>query len=60
MHAVFVPAALNDGSAFAGHVVLIWTLGRHTYAFGFHDVSTIKQTLALDLTLGDNLTLIAP
>jgi hypothetical protein len=60
MHEVFVPAALNDGSAFAGHVVLIWTVGRHTYAFGFHDVSTIKQTLALDLTLGRSVTLIAP
>jgi hypothetical protein len=27
MHAVFVPPATNDGSAFARHVVLIWTLG---------------------------------
>ena len=60
MHEVFVPPALNEGSAFAGHVVLIWTAGQHTYAFGFHDVSTIKQTLALDLTLGRSLTLIAP
>jgi len=40
--------------------VLIWTVGQHTYAFGFHDVSTIRRTLALDVTLGRNLTLIAP
>jgi hypothetical protein len=60
MHEVFVPPARNEGSAFAGHVVLIWTVGRHTYAFGFHDVSTVKQTLELDVMLGRNLTLIAP
>ena len=60
MHEVFVPPALNDGSAFAGHVVLIWTVGQHTYAFGFHDVSTIKHTLALDVTLGRDIRLIAP
>ena len=30
MRAVFAPMATNDGSAFAQHVVLIWTVGRHT------------------------------
>lgn len=58
MHVVFVPPDTNDGSAFAGHVVLIWTVGRHTYGVGFHDVSTIKQTLALDLTLARSIRLI--
>jgi len=48
MHAVYVPPDTNDGSAFAHHVVLIWTIGRHTYGFGLHDVSTIAQTLRLD------------
>lgn len=32
---VFVPAATNQGSAFANHVVLVWTVGAHTYAAGF-------------------------
>jgi hypothetical protein len=58
MHVVFVPPNTNDGSAFASHVVLIWTVGHHTYAVGFHDVSTIKQTLALDLKLADGIHLV--
>src|SRR6266511_2550983 len=45
MHAVFVTPATNDGSAFAEHVVLIWTLGQHTYAAGFHKVHGVHQTL---------------
>jgi hypothetical protein len=48
IRAVFVPQATNDGSAFARHVVLIWTVGDHTYAIGFHDVRGIQQTLELD------------
>jgi hypothetical protein len=59
MRVVFVPPNTNDGSAFASHVVLIWTVGQHTYAVGFHDVSTIKQTLALDLTLARGIRLIS-
>jgi hypothetical protein len=59
MQVVFVPPNTNEGSAFAGHVVLIWRVGRHTYAVGFHDVSTIKQTLALDLTLARGIRLIS-
>ena len=58
MRVVFVPPNTNDGSAFASHVVLIWTVGQHTYAVGFHDVSTIKQTLALDLRLADGIRLV--
>ena len=60
MREVFVTAASNDGSAFAGHLVLIWTVGRHTYAVGFHVVSTIRQTLALDLTLARGIRLVGP
>jgi hypothetical protein len=48
MHAVFVPQMTNDGSAFAHHVVLIWTARGHTYGFGFHDILGIRKTLALD------------
>ncbi len=59
MRVVFVPPNTNDGSAFASHVVLIWTAGQHTYAVGFHDVSTIKQTLALDLKLAEGIRLVS-
>jgi hypothetical protein len=60
MSEVFVPATTNDGSAFAGHVVLIWTVGGHTYGVGFHDVSSIAQTLSLDLELARNIELVGP
>ncbi|HZT91331.1 MAG TPA: hypothetical protein VFA05_04750 [Gaiellaceae bacterium] len=57
---VFVPPSLNEGSAFAGHVVLVWTVGRHTYGVGFHDVSTIRQTFRLDLALARATRLVGP
>src|SRR4051812_5105461 len=46
MREVYVPQGTNDGSSFANHVVLIWTLGGHTYGFGFHDSHGIRSTLA--------------
>ena len=58
MRAVFVPAATNEGSAFMHHVVLIWTVGQHTYAVGFHDVSGIPQTLARDEELAKSIKLL--
>jgi hypothetical protein len=61
IRAVFVPAATNDGSAFSHHVVLIWSVGQHTYAVGFHDVTSIKQTLLRrDETLAHGIRLIEP
>ena len=60
MHAVFVPQATNDGSAFAHHVVLIWTAGNHTYGVGFHDINGIRQTLLLDEELARGIRLIGP
>jgi hypothetical protein len=60
MRAVYVPFGTNDGSAFARHVVLIWTVGDHTYAIGFHDVHGIGQTLDLDRALARRLKLVAP
>jgi hypothetical protein len=47
----FVPPATNDGSAFAGHVVLAWTTGGHSYAVGFHNIDGRRATLSLDRTL---------
>jgi hypothetical protein len=60
MRAVFVPAQTNDGSAFSDHVVLIWTVGKHTYGLGFHDLNGIRSTLLLDEALARHLTLIGP
>jgi hypothetical protein len=58
MRAVFVPPETNDGSAFAHHVVLIWTVGEHTYAVGFHDVTSIRQTLLQDEELVRGIRLV--
>ncbi len=60
MRAVYVPPATNDGSAFAHHVVLIWTVGHHTYGVGFHDLRGIRYTLRLDEELAKHLTLVGP
>jgi hypothetical protein len=60
MRAVYVPRRTNDGSAFADHVVLIWTVGRHTYGFGFHNHRGIRATLRLDKALARGIELIAP
>jgi hypothetical protein len=54
---VFVPPRTNE-SAFTGHVVLVWTAGAHTYAVGFHDMSTRAVTRAMDLELVRNLRLV--
>jgi hypothetical protein len=60
MRAVYVPSRTNDGSAFARHVVLIWTLGGHTYGIGFHNVHDLRATLDLDAALARGLRLVAP
>jgi hypothetical protein len=57
---VFVPQDTNEGSAFAHHVVLIWTVGRHTYGVGFHNVRGIQQTLGLDKELVESMQLVGP
>ena len=58
--AVYVPARTNEGSAFAGHVVLIWTVSGHTYGVGFHQVQGLRQTLKLDVALARGIRLVAP
>jgi hypothetical protein len=60
MRAVFVPPASNDGSAFANHVVLVWTVGEHTYGVGFHDITGIPRTLRRDEELAKSIELVAP
>jgi hypothetical protein len=60
MQAVYVPFGTNAGSAFAPHVVLIWTVGGHTYGVGFHNVHGLQQTLDLDVALARGIRLVAP
>jgi len=57
---MFVPPATNEGSAFAGHVVLVWTTGGHTYAVGFHDATTRCAARAMDLELARHLRMVRP
>jgi hypothetical protein len=60
IQAVYVPFGTNAGSAFARHVVLIWTVSGHTYGVGFHNVHGIRSTLDLDVALARGITLVAP
>jgi hypothetical protein len=60
MRSVYVPPETNDGSAFMHHVVLIWTVGQHTYGVGFHDIDGIQQTLRLDIALARHIKIVAP
>ncbi len=60
MRSVYVPPATNDGSAFAHHVVLIWTVRGHTYGMGFHNVHGIQQALSLDVALARWIELVRP
>ena len=60
MRAVYVPPATNDGSAFMHHVVLIWSVGHHTYGVGFHNLLGIRHTLRLDEELARYVTLVGP
>jgi hypothetical protein len=56
----FVPPRLNDGSAFMGHLVLVWDADGHTYAFGFHVLQTFAIAKALDLELVRHLVTVRP
>jgi hypothetical protein len=60
VQAFFAPQATNDGSAFAQHVVLIWTVAGHTYGVGFHNVTDIPQTLRRDEALLRDVKLVGP
>jgi hypothetical protein len=60
MRVDYVPPATNDGSAFMYHVVLVWTVGDHTYAFGFHNLHGIHHTLLLDEALAKHVALVTP
>jgi hypothetical protein len=57
---VFVPHRTNEGSAFADHVVLIWTVGAHTYGVGFHNEAGIRRTIELDVVFARGVELVGP
>jgi hypothetical protein len=42
------------------HVVLIWTLGGHTYGVGFHNVQGLRRTLDVDVAFAQGIRLVAP
>ena len=56
---VFVPVRGNE-SIFLGHVALVWTTGRHTYAVGFHDWNRRAVTKAMDVELLRSIRMVAP
>lgn len=58
MQAFVVPP--GSGSLFGSHVVLIWTVGQHTYGVGFHNFTGVHRTLLLDLQLMRHITLVRP
>jgi hypothetical protein len=60
IRAVYAPPETNDGSSFMNHVVLIWTVGGHTYGVGFHNVEGVHQTLLLDEQLVSHVRLVKP
>jgi hypothetical protein len=60
MRSVYFPPETNDGSAFMHHVVLIWTVGQHTYGVGFHNIKGLRRTLLLDEGLAKHIKLVRP
>lgn len=59
MRAVYVSPNTNE-SAFVNHIALVWTVGSHTYAVGFHDYTGTRATLDLDRRVARWLTLVTP
>jgi hypothetical protein len=58
MHWYFVSPNLNEGSAFMGHLVLVWNASGHTYAYGFHVVDTLAKARTLDFALVRHLKMV--
>jgi hypothetical protein len=60
MREVYADPATNDGSAFSGHIVLVWTAGGHTYAIGFHKAGSRRETRMLNDAVAGSVTLVSP
>jgi hypothetical protein len=56
----YVPFDTNIGSAFTGHLVMVWNASGHTYAFGFHVVDGMAEARALDLEVAKHLVIVRP
>jgi hypothetical protein len=56
--AVLVPS--GSEALFGDHVVMIWTVGQHTYGVGFHNFTGLRQTLKLDEELVRHVALVHP
>lgn len=56
----YVPFNSNIGSAFTGHLVMVWNSSGHTYAYGFHVVAGMAETRALDLEVAKHLVIVRP
>ena len=54
----FVPP--DHGTAFAGHLVLIWSAYGHTYCYGFHVLDTLEHVRAFDRELVAHLKMVYP
>jgi hypothetical protein len=60
MREVYADPATNEGSAFSGHLVLVWSAGRHTYALGFHLNGSRHETRMLNATVARSVSLVPP
>ncbi len=60
MRQVYADPATNEGSVFAGHIVLVWTTGGHTYALGFHQSGSREETELLNEAVARSVTLVPP
>jgi hypothetical protein len=60
MHWYYVGPTANEHSAFTGHLVLVWTASGHTYAYGFHVLTTLADARKLDLELVRHLVTVHP
>ena len=56
---MFVSPDTNE-SAFVHHIAMVWTIGTHTYAVGFHNFTGMRATLRLDRQLAPWIELVAP
>jgi hypothetical protein len=59
MRWIFVPED-TEGSVMAGHLMLVWSAGSHTYALGFHDLWGLRLNRALDLAVASHLVMVQP
>lgn len=50
----------TQGSAMAGHLMLVWANGSHTYALGFHILWGMPLARALDIAVASHLLMVVP